>query len=254
MEKRTYHLFKELQNEHWWFAGRRQIVASLLKTTLATGGPGLTPGSNLRILEVGCGTGAMLGMLGQFGEVWGVDQSTDAVEICHALNFRNVYLANEFSMAPNTVDLLSFFDVIEHVQDDAGLVQSYLNYLKPGGWVVITVPAFQFLWSDHDEVNHHYRRYTRPQLQQLITRLGLQVERMTYFNAFLFPPIALARMLQKLKRKFVPAPVAAMHSDFERPHQSLDRLLQKVFASERFFLTKLNFPFGVSLLCIARNP
>jgi hypothetical protein len=153
---------------------------------------------------------------------------------------------------------MAFFDVIEHVQDDAAFLTSCLTQLKDGGWVVITVPAFMFLWSEHDELNNHYRRYTRKLLLETMSKAGLVPERISYFNTWLFLPIAIARVATRTARA-----VRALcgqrfsknlRTDFERNIAALNGLLCHIFASERFVLRFASFPVGTSLLALARKP
>ncbi|MFQ5822869.1 MAG: class I SAM-dependent methyltransferase [bacterium] len=245
MEKRTYELFKNLQERHWWFVGRRKILLTILDS--------LIDSKPIRILDVGCGTGVMVKYFGQFGEIWGVDSSKEAVEACRKENLPNVYLDSQFHMREEFVDLITCLDVIEHIEDDVGFLKRYVRYLKKDGALILTAPAYKFLWSDHDVVNHHKRRYSKRELVELVLALDFKIQKVTYFNTFLFPPIALIRILHKIKRTFIKVNVDKMDSDFEFVHNYLDTILSWVFASERYLLKNHRFPFGVSLLCIARK-
>jgi SAM-dependent methyltransferase len=251
MEHEVYHLFSEIQATHWWFVARRRIIADVLQRFLKTSAP-------QRIAEIGCGTGAMLPVLAQFGEAWGIDNSPDAVALCARKNFPRVYLDNDPAWRRTQFEGMAFFDVIEHVPDDAAFMKNYLAQLQPGGWAVITVPAFMFLWSEHDVLNQHYRRYRAPQLQRVIAAAGLRLERTTYFNTFLFPAIAAARFATKTLRALARSPrdngAANLRTDFERNLSFFNPPLQALFASERFVLRRCNFPFGTSLLALARKP
>lgn len=250
MEEQVYQLFSKIQKTHWWFVARRIILEDILKQRLSMK-------SGLRIADIGCGTGALLPMLSQFGETWGVDDSPTAIELCRRENFSNVYLDDDPAWRRSQFDLMTFLDVIEHVDDDVSFLKNYLSQLKPGGLVVITVPALMLLWSDHDVLNHHRRRYTARQLRDVILEAGLVPERITYFNSLLFPIIALVRLAMRFKNHLQAhinrAHRQPAHTDFERNLSSLNGLLKVIFASERFFLRRLTFPLGTSVLCLART-
>jgi len=251
MEEQVYRLFAEIQTTHWWFVARRLILEDVLRRCVP-------PASTLRIADVGCGTGALLPMLAQFGEAWGVDDSTTAVEMCRQKNLANVYLDRDPAWRRVQFDVMMFLDVIEHVDDDAGFLKNYTAQLKPAGLVFITVPALKFLWSDHDRVNHHRRRYSAQQLLKVVERASLAPLRITYFSAWLFPFIALVRLanrlMQALRQNTEGDRSRPLRTDFERNLPALNGLLKTIFASERFVLRHTSFPIGTSLLCIARKP
>lgn len=251
MEHEVYQLFSEIQATHWWFVARRRIIADVLQRYLTTSKP-------LRIAEIGCGTGAMLPVLSQFGEAWGIDNSPEAVKLCAQKKFAHVYLDSDSAWRQTQFEGMAFFDVIEHVPEDAAVMKNYLAQLQPGGWVIITVPAFMFLWSEHDVLNQHYRRYHAAQLRRTISTTGLQLERISYFNTWLFPAIALTRLATKTLRAFTGSTNQNGHTnlrtDFDRNLSFLNRPLQTLFASERFALRYFSFPFGTSLLALARKP
>lgn len=251
MEQEVYHLFSEIQATHWWFVARRRILADVLQRYLRDKKP-------QRIAEIGCGTGAMLLMLAQFGEAWGIDNSPEAVQLCAHKNLPHVYLDGDEAWQREQFEGLAFFDVIEHVPDDAAFMKKYLAQLVPGGWVIITVPAFMFLWSEHDVLNQHHRRYDAARLRRTITAAGLHLERISYFNTLLFPGIALVRLatkaLRALSRRDRSNGHAPLRTDFERNISFLNHPLQTLFACERFALRYFSFPFGTSLLALARKP
>lgn len=251
MEQSHYHLFNEIQESHWWFQARNQIVASILNKHLAALPHDSRNNSGVQrcLIDVGCGTGAMLPMLARFGRVYGIDSEPEAIALCRQRGCADVFLSDETQWQDKQFDVLTFFDVIEHVDDDSGILSHYLRWLKPGGLVMITVPAFMFLWSEHDEINHHRRRYTKKQLARLVAANGLQLDQISYYNSLLFPPIALVRVLKKLAPKKARPP----RSDFELSSPLANAVLKGVFASERFWLRRFSFPAGLSLLCVARK-
>lgn len=280
MEAQVYQLFSEIQTTHWWFVARRIIVEDILRRYVQSAPSwAVLPRSesalerSLRIADIGCGTGGMLPMLAQFGEVWGVDSSAIAVELCRQKNLPNVYRADDPAWRQSQFDVLTFFDVLEHVDDDAGFLGDYVRQLKPGGLVVITVPALMFLWSEHDRVNHHRRRYAARQLRAMVENAALLPRKVSYFNTWLFPAIAIVRLAVRfrdyartwtgrvLRPRMRPHPygpaLAACRdgrTDFERNIGFLNGLLKVIFASERFVLRYGSFPLGTSLICLAHKP
>ncbi|MDZ7343395.1 MAG: class I SAM-dependent methyltransferase [candidate division KSB1 bacterium] len=251
MENEVYQLFAEIQATHWWFIARRLILEDILKRSLTSPTP-------RRLADIGCGTGAMLPTLSQFGEVWGIDNSPEAVALCHHQKLSNVYLDEDPAWRQVQFDVMTFFDVIEHIENETAFLKNYLDQLKPNGLVFITVPAFMFLWTEHDVLNHHCRRYTASRLRQLLQRVDLVPLKLSYFNTWLFPVIAAARVFTRMKR-FVEGKVKSngqitMRTDFERNLPLLNGILRFIFASERFVLRRGSFPFGTSLLSIAKKP
>jgi len=145
-------------------------------------------------------------------------------------------------------------DVIEHIDDDREAVRELLRVCKPGGLLVLTVPAYKWLWSVHDDINEHKRRYTRGELKACLSQLPVTILRASYINTFLAPPLILYRLLRRLGRRFVDQTKATTSDDFAFP-ALLNWLLLKIFASESIWLKHGSLPFGISLVCVARkNP
>ena len=244
METELYDYFYRAEKRHWWFRARRAILADVL---VRMGLP-----SNLRIADLGCGTGGMLPVLARHGRVTGVDEAPLAREYCARSGFPGVRTLNEWHLDAETFDLVTAFDVIEHVEDEVAFLMGVKERLVSGGRLLATVPAYPFLWSAFDEMNHHYRRYTRRTLHRSLAAAGFQVERLTHMNAFLFPPLAGARLWERATSR-------PPQNDEER-RRALERwfhvgplnsVLEHIFASERFWLRAADFPFGASILAIA---
>jgi SAM-dependent methyltransferase len=232
------------ERTHWWFQGRRRILADVLRRRLPAAGA-----ANRSIVDIGCGTGEMLDMVREFGAVTGLDASPLAVGYCQQRfgDSVDVRLGRIPEDIPDEVDLVTAFDVIEHLEDDEKALAGIHDRLPPGGLFVCTVPAFPFLWSGHDVVHHHHRRYTRTLLRRRLEDAGFTVERMTYFNTFLFPVAAAVRAVHRI------VPEAPSASDASTPHPVVNRLLRSVFASERSLLRWTPLPVGVSLLAVCRR-
>jgi SAM-dependent methyltransferase len=247
MDRAFYDRYFELEDRHWWFIGRRQILCQEVERNLRA----LVPptASTPELLDIGCGTGVMLGELARFGHAQGTDMENAAVDYCHRRGLHNVTVAGAppLPFAASTFDLITILDVLEHIDDDVGMVVEMRRLLRPGGRAIATVPAFPALWGRQDEISHHKRRYVRSQLARCIELGGLRLERLTYFNTLLFPPIATLRLLRRLYPRGGPPT-----SDFETTGNGrVNEMLAAVFSTEAQWLKRRNLPFGVSLLAVA---
>ncbi|MDQ6783755.1 MAG: class I SAM-dependent methyltransferase [Actinomycetota bacterium] len=245
MDTSLHHQYAAIEGDHWWFQGRRRIVASVLRRHL----PADTAGAR-SILDVGCGTGEMVDMLREFGSVTALDAAPEAVAYCRE-RFGvqvDVRLATIPDGLPGgTFDLVSVFDVVEHLDDDLGAVDGLRAHLVPGGTLVATVPAFGFLWGPHDVLNDHRRRYRPAELRALLVAGGLVVDHVSCFNTWLFPVVAAVRTL-RCRRSSEP------RSDFRMPSPAMNRALLAVLASEAPVVAALSLPVGVSIVAVAHRP
>jgi SAM-dependent methyltransferase len=245
VEQAEYDLMYAMESDYWWWVGRRWLVMRLI-------GRWLNPGGPLALLDMGCGTGATLMALGRFGKATGCDISPEAVSYCRSRGLDRVVLQPGPVTLPfpdGSFDLVTGLDVIEHVEDDAAMLGEIARVLKPGGAVLLTVPAYPALWSVHDESFHHKRRYLRRDLLQKLVAAGLGPRHATHLNALLLPLIVPVRALRdKLTRP------RGLTSDF---HLNLPRWLNAVFLavfkSEWLILRFVPLPFGLSLCCLARK-
>lgn len=242
MRVELYQQMREIEDRHWWFRGRRQIVSAMLECMKLP--------AAARILDLGCGTGGNLRMLSGYGDVTGIEMDQAALEFARDRNAARVEagsLPDEIPLESGGFDCITMLDVLEHVeQDEAGLA-TVRRLLAPSGQLLLTVPAFRFLWGPHDEEHHHHRRYRAGELRSKLESAGFEISRLSYFNTWLFPPIALLRLV----RKWFPAGETGMESGL--PPAWLNRILQSLFASERYVLVRARLPFGVSLLAVARK-
>lgn len=252
MQQHTYAIMDGVEDTHWWFVGRRAILESFLKTIVG----GLSKSQDiadedvrvpLRILDVGCGTGANIKMLSQFGDAEGVDVSDDALEFCRKKGLKvEKGTAEELPFADESFDLTTALDVIEHLDDDIAGLKEMFRVTKKGGYSLIFVPAFMWLWGVQDDISHHRIRYTKRQIVDRLKAAGYEIERATYANFTFFAPILGGRTIMKLTG-------VKPESENNINVSALNGLFGKLFSAERFWLKNLNFPFGVSIVVVAKK-
>lgn len=245
MDARLYRDMGRLEDHHWWFRGRRAVLRDVLQARLPIVG-------HRRILDVGCGTGGMLPMLSEFGDVEGLEGSLEGVEQSRArmgerASIHHGWLPDGIPVGAR-YDLVTAFDVLEHLDDPVAALANIRAALASVGLFACTVPAWPFLWSRHDELNHHRRRYTRTTLREHLTEGGFVVRHLSCFNVALFPAVAAVRLAHRVFK--LPRGGSA-GSDLAEIPGPLNTLLEGIFSAERFFVPWLRLPVGVSLLAIA---
>lgn len=244
MQQHTYEIMNRVEDSHWWFVGRRAILESFLEQIHSAL---TTQHSPLRILDVGCGTGANLEMLAQFGEAEGVDVSDDALEFCRAKNLKaHKGLAEQLPFEDESFDLVTALDVVEHLDDDVSGLKEMNRVLKSGGKTLIFVPAFMWLWGVQDDISNHRIRYTKKQIVERLEKAGFEIERATYANWTFFAPILAGRTLMKITG-------IKPESENNVNVSALNGIFGKIFSAERFWLKNFNFPFGVSIVITAQK-
>lgn len=236
-----YAQMREVEDKHWWFVARRQILQSILAT--------LELPEEAHILDAGCGTGGNLAMLQTFGVVSAMEVDDDARQLANARQLAHVspgHLPDGLHFPQQRFDLIVLLDVLEHIEDDVASLAALQAQLTANGRIVLTVPAFQALWGPHDVIHHHKRRYRAAQLQDVARASGLVTEYLSYYNLWLFPIVALVRLMQR----FLPAQGSQA---LKLPADGLNTLLTKLFASERHFIPRRTLPFGVSLVAVLKS-
>lgn len=239
MDRRVYDRMAEHDSTHWWYRARRDILADYLTRE------GRLP-ARARILEIGCGTGHNLPMLAQFGDVDAIEIDPAARDIAGERLGKPVGTAPlpELPGVPTAhYDLIAVLDVVEHIADDVAALTAMRARLAPGGKILITVPAHQWLWSAHDVVNHHHRRYSKASLVTAIEAAGLRPRKLGYFNSLLFPLAAGARIAGRLTGRD--------DSDDSPPPRAVNALFETIFRWERHFVGRLPMPPGVSIVTLA---
>ena len=242
MERAVFDRMAELDQDHWWFIARRRILASLIERLVK-------PPKKARVLEVGCGTGHNLKMLGKYGALEACELDDCARALAAKRLGREIKSARlpDLSMFErDSYDVVALLDVLEHVPDDVASLKAILKRLKPGGALILTVPANPWMCSAHDVAHHHFRRYSRRELQRVVREAGFEIQLLSFFNSLLFPLVAAARVIGKLTRK--------ESADDHLPSAPVNAVLEKVFGLEAGIVGRVPMPFGVSLIAVLRRP
>ena len=239
MKAVAYELMAEVEDSYWWYRARREILASVIDRLAP-------PGTDL--IDFGCGTGGTAELLSKRGyRVLAADVSEAALEACRMRGLATINLKTQ-RLRENCADGVLAGDVLEHVSDDLELLITFRNIVRPGGFLVVTVPAYEFLWSGEDYVSDHVRRYTRAGLTRQLRRAGFENIRCSYFNTLLFPVIAGVILMKRLL-----FPREMYRSNLAPMGRWQNELLYKIFRSEGRLLRRISFPAGASLIAVART-
>jgi len=243
MSPEAYLEMAETEAEHWWFKGRRDVLLAVLRQ--------LSLPAEARVLEVGSGTGGNLPMLEQFGSVAGLEMDATARMLTERktggrFDIRAGRCPDDMPFPEERFDLICFFDCLEHIADDGGSLKQMRDRLAAGGAIIVTVPAYRWLWSSHDVFLHHHRRYSRASLERCARMAECTVERITYFNTLLFPIAVAARWYDRLMRRERSTGDAV-------PLRVVNALLYRILRAESYWLSRHALPYGVSLLAVLRG-
>lgn len=241
MDRNFLDAYYKMEREHWWFRVREDIILDQCKSSVYKGSP-------LQILNVGAATGRSSEMLEPFGQIQSIEYDEPSYRFCLDVLKMKIDQGSitELPYPDDAFDFVCAFDVVEHVEDHQKAISELVRVCKAGGKIFITVPAFMSLWSNHDVVNHHFRRYRKDQILNLFIPNGGRLIRTTYFNFFLFIPIFLVRSLQRM---FTRKNQIELKPDNDMIESGfINAVFQSIFSFERSLLKKINFPFGVSLL------
>jgi SAM-dependent methyltransferase len=217
----------------------------------------LPKSGDLRMLDAGCGTGQMTKLLERYGEAVGLEIAPEAIEFARKRGVKSIVKGSISNppFAAGSFDLVLSLDVIEHVDNDVHILESLYEIVKPGGHLIVTVPAFESLWSEHDEINQHKRRYRIPRLRRMMENAGFDISRITYCNSTLFLPVMVMRKGRTWLRRL------RGHGSHDRPESDLafyprpiNELLYRILTTENRLMRRFNLPVGVSILAIAQRP
>jgi len=243
MNNEEYEKLYKFEHFYWWHVGRRDILNSFLKRFLKN--------RENQILEIGCGTGGNLEILSKWGKVTGLDISERALGLCRKRGFNNLLLGKgeQMNFPDKSFDLVVALDVLEHIKDDKRVLEESWRVLKEGGYSLATVPAYQFLWSEHDEALEHYRRYSLLDFSNKLRQAGFNIVKMSYLVSFVFPAVLGYRILRKIL--FPKSKKNIAYVFLPKPINFFFTILLKL---ESFLLKYFNLPFGTSIICIAQKP
>lgn len=247
MEKEEYTKMAQQESNYWWYVGRIHIIRAQLKRIQDELGH-----KDLKILNIGSGTGGTIPMLQEFGEVFNVDVSEQALKILKSKGINNLHKieGTKLPFKANYFDVAVAMDVLEHIKEDEQALKEWSRVIKPNGRLVITVPAYQWLWSEHDESLHHFRRYTASNLHKICNQANFKVRKRSYMIMFTFPLVVGYRLLSSIYKRESKDEKSTTHVKVPRLVNSTFVLLLRI---ESFLLQFISLPFGTSVLLIGRN-
>ncbi len=244
MQEIIYHTNFEIENSYFWFLSRNEIIQEIIATST-----NLSPFDN--VIDIGCGTGGFASVIASDFNVCCLDMEPIALDYCRRRGLEDRFLGTASDMINTGRKFKAAFmlDVIEHIEDDRAVARDVFNLLEPGGWFIAAVPAYGWMWTAHDEMHMHHRRYDMKSFLPLFENAGFEIKYKTYFNTFLCPLAIAKRMLDKFtgaqKKKSEPVDVIPGF---------LNSVFKKIFSAEKYFLPNMSFPFGLSILVLAQKP
>ncbi|HUS16996.1 MAG TPA: class I SAM-dependent methyltransferase [Chloroflexia bacterium] len=248
------------EQDYWWHVGKRAIVYSLLEKYLPPGDK-----RTRRAMDLGCGTGHNLESLSRYGEPVGLDSSGEALEFCRRRGHRHLVQAASLPFADASFDIVTALDVIEHLDDDLATLRELYRVMRPGGILIISVPAYRILWSYWDQILGHRRRYTTVNMRRVVRRAGWRVRKVSYSNMAILVPGAALRLVKGLTHRTSRVPMPASDreehmtaegpaSDFMNIPGWLNTVMIGYYRGESRVLRDVNLPFGLSVVCVAQKP
>ncbi len=238
MNSSIYKTMDSVENYHWWFVSRAKIVETMIRKYFPFK-------SDLSILDIGCGSGGNFKMLSIFGKITGLEPDEFAATQAKNKNIANKVIQDDFiknlEVQNQKYDLIVLTDVLEHIEKDKEALNKIINLLQPDGKLLITVPAGMNIWSNHDITHQHFRRYSKNELKEKLLTAGFQINKLSYYNFFLYPLVFIERKLKLNKNE----------DDVDMSGGILNSVLKVIFSSEAFWLKLgVNFPIGVSLITV----
>lgn len=249
MDKNYELKYHEQEKTNWWFVARRNIIKRQLKQFKIN--------TNAKILDIGSSGGILsLDLINAgYNDVYSLDYSADAIELCKKRGLKNAFVMDGHNpdFPENYFDVIIASDCLEHLEDDEKALENWYKILKPGGLAIIYVPAFMFLWSEHDDINYHFRRYTRTELNQKLNKQGFIKLNSGYWNFLIFLPTAFFRLVSKWVGKNKKVRLKEKHDQLLLLPDWLNKLLINWVKIENGMMSKINFPFGVSTFSISKK-
>lgn len=249
-------LYKDLydkEHTHWWHIGKRRIVYSLLKRYLPPGHR-----EDRRALDLGCGTGLNLEQLEKYALATGTDYYVEALDFCRQRGHTRLAKADAANLpfADQYFDIATALDVIEHLDDDYVALKELYRVMKPGGLLIVSVPAYKFLWTYWDDILGHRRRYTTGMMEKVMRKAGFRVRKLSYSNAIILAPVMLVRLIKSIlyKRASERGEDTEPESDFVTVPALINGALIGYYGLEAKLLRKGSLPFGLSVICVAQRP
>lgn len=236
------------EDKHWWSRARKDILMSLIYKYYRSFCQSNNRRGRGRVLDIGCGTGMMLRYLSKYGDVLGIDKDPKAVSYARKKVPDAEIIAGSFpeGIPGGKFSLITILDVLEHIEEDTKALGFIGDLLEVSGIAIITVPAFPFLWSAHDDLSRHKRRYRMKELEEKIKDAGLYVIKISYYNTLLFLPSATV----KIARRIFPDSSLGSRLYIKTPAVPINLLLKTIFSSEKFLLQFISFPFGISIVAV----
>lgn len=240
MQQSEYVRMAQRETSYWWHLGRIKIIRTYLQQNT-------TGGRDINILNVGCGTGGTVPLLEEFGSVENVDMAQQALDFMRSRGYTKVKLIDgkKLPYKDHAFDLVVAFDVLEHIENDSAALKEWSRVLKPSGRIIVTVPAYQWLWSEHDVSLHHKRRYTKRSLKDVATRSGLNTARSSYAVVVFLPVITAVRFLKKFSKN---SPQANQETSYVNLPSWLNSLFTSMLGAEARMHKYVTFPAGTSVI------
>jgi 2-polyprenyl-3-methyl-5-hydroxy-6-metoxy-1,4-benzoquinol methylase len=255
-QRKSVNKFLEWENRHWWYLGRRKILTSIVEGERLRMAE---TSSKPKLLDIGCGAGKIAYELSDNFDVVGVDNIKISIDTSKSINKGNnakffLRKAEKLNFRGQKFDVIIAFDVLEHIEDDTKALERWRGLLKKGGTLLVSVPAFSWLWGVDDVLADHYRRYSKKELASKL-KVNYKLIRITYFNFFLFPITAMVRLIKRLflQQETMSEDELFKNADFRLENKLINPLLLKIFSFEEKILRKFSLPFGVSLLAVCQK-
>lgn len=243
MKISEYEKMANAEDNYWWHIGRKSIIERRLKSVTKT-----DEREDVRILNIGCGTGGTIPMLEEHGRTMNVDTSPEAIKIARQRGIKELRLIGRDGLPfeDNSFDIIVALDVLEHIEEDLDALREWTRVLKKEGVIILTVPAYQWLWSEHDEALHHFRRYNASGLHKLLNLAGLKATKRSYIITSTLIPIVMYRLIKSI----LPGSKGADTSYVKLP-RPVNYALAKILWAEGWCLDWINLPIGTSVLMMA---